>query len=56
MLSTPVPLANGGDPLFIEPGFGGPNAPHMVPRPEHGGLTDFQIWGYRGGRPPKPKE
>jgi RHS repeat-associated protein len=46
----PRPLANGGDPLFIEPGFGGPNAPHMVPGPD--GLTDFQRWGMRGGRPP----
>jgi hypothetical protein len=46
----PRPLADGGDPLFIEPGFNGPNAPHMVPGPD--GLTDFQRWGQRGGRPP----
>jgi RHS repeat-associated protein len=46
----PRPLADGGDPLFIEPAFGGPNAPHMVPGPD--GLTEFQRWGMRGGRPP----
>jgi hypothetical protein len=44
-------LADGGDPLWIEPGFDGPNAPHMIPSPEDG-LTDFQRWGGRGGRPP----
>ena len=46
----PRPLADGGDPLFIEPEFDGPNAAHMVPGPD--GLTDFQRWGARGGRPP----
>ncbi|MFM8583093.1 MAG: hypothetical protein ACKOFW_16560 [Planctomycetaceae bacterium] len=45
----PRPLADGGDPLFIEPGYGGPNAPHMIPGPD--GLTEFQRWGRRGGRP-----
>lgn len=45
----PRAIANGGDPLYIEPGFGGPRARHMVPGPD--GLTDFQRWGQRGGRP-----
>ena len=45
----PRPLADGGDPLFIEPGFDGPASPHMNPGPD--GLTDFQRWGRLGGRP-----
>jgi RHS repeat-associated protein len=45
----PRPIADGGDPLFIEPGFDGPNAPHMIPGAD--GLTDAQRWGRRGGRP-----
>jgi hypothetical protein len=47
----PRPLKDGGDPLFIEPGYGGPTAPHMIPGPD--GLTDFQRWGRLGGRPKK---
>ncbi|MCC3513704.1 MAG: hypothetical protein JGK29_33360, partial [Microcoleus sp. PH2017_17_BER_D_A] len=47
----PRPLADGGDPLFAEPGFNGPTSPHNVPGPD--GLTDFQRWGARGGRRPK---
>lgn len=46
----PRPLKDGGDPLFVEPGFNGPNGPHMIPGPD--GLTDFQRWGRLGGRPP----
>jgi hypothetical protein len=39
-------LANGGDPLLIEPGVGpDPNAPHMKIR--HDGLTDQQSFGGR---------
>ena len=45
----PRPLKDGGDPLFVKPGFNGPNSPHMVPGPD--GLTDFQRWGQMGGRP-----
>ncbi len=45
----PRPLKDGGDPLYIEPGYGGPNAPHMIPGPD--GRTDFQRWGALGGRP-----
>jgi hypothetical protein len=45
----PRPLADGGDPLLVEPGFGGPNARHMIPGLD--GVTDFQRWGRRGGRP-----
>ena len=41
----PRPLADGGDPLFTEPGFDGPAAPHG---------EDFKRWGQRGGRPRKP--
>jgi hypothetical protein len=50
-MEHPRPIGNGGDPLFIEPGYDGPTAPHMTPGPD--GLTDFQRWGRRGGRPPK---
>ena len=42
----PVPLKDGGDPLFIEPGFDGPANPHK----ENG---DFKRWGKQGGRPRK---
>jgi Pretoxin HINT domain len=45
----PRPLKDGGDPLYIEPGFGGPNRPHMGKRTD--GLSDFQRWGKQGGRP-----
>jgi hypothetical protein len=41
----PRPIKDGGDPLFIEPGFGGPAAPHG---------EDFKRWGRMGGRPRKP--
>ena len=47
----PRPIKDGGDPLFIEPGFNGSHAPHMIPGAD--GLTDFQRWGKLGGRPPK---
>jgi hypothetical protein len=47
----PRAIADGGDPLDIVPEFYGPNAPHMVRGPD--GLTDFQRWGMRGGRPRK---
>src|SRR5262249_26716407 len=47
----PRPLKDGGDPLFIEPGYGGPNAAHSIPKPPDG-LTDAQRWGKLGGRPP----
>jgi hypothetical protein len=43
----PRALANGGDPLFIEPGYGGPKAAHMKKGPD--GLNDFQRWGKLGG-------
>jgi hypothetical protein len=46
----PRALKDGGDPLLIEPGFNGPDAPHMIPGQD--GLTDFQRWGRLGGRPP----
>jgi hypothetical protein len=49
----PRPLKDGGDPLFVQPGYGGPNAAHQIPRPEYGGLTDAQRWGQMGGRPRK---
>jgi hypothetical protein len=42
----PRPIKEGGDPLFIEPGFEGPAKPHMD-------AGDFQRWGRMGGRPPK---
>jgi hypothetical protein len=45
----PRAIKNGGDPLFIEPGYGGPGASHMVPGAD--GLSDFQRWGRLGGRP-----
>lgn len=47
----PRALKDGGDPLFVEPGYNGPNAAHMIPR--SGGLTDAQRWGRLGGRPKK---
>jgi RHS repeat-associated protein len=49
----PRAIKDGGDPLFVEPGFGGPNARHQIPRTEYGGLTDAQRWGKLGGRPKK---
>jgi RHS repeat-associated protein len=45
----PRSLKEGGDPLFVVPGYGGPAAPHMIPGAD--GLTDFQRWGRLGGRP-----
>ena len=36
----PRPLADGGDPLYVEPGFGDPNAPHMA-------QGDPNRWGAR---------
>jgi pretoxin HINT domain-containing protein len=45
----PRPLKDGGDPLYIEPGFEGPSRPHMTKGPD--GLSDFQRWGKQGGRP-----
>ena len=45
----PRAVKEGGDPLFIEPGFEGSAKPHMD-------AGDFQRWGRMGGRPPKPKE
>ena len=48
------PIKNGGDPLYIEPGFDGPASPHMVPGAD--GKSDFQRWGNMGGRPPKASE
>lgn len=47
----PRALKDGGDPLYVEPGYGGPNAEHQIPRPEYDGLTDAQRWGQMGGRP-----
>lgn len=47
----PRPIGNGGDPLFIEAGYNGPTEPQMTLGPD--GLTDFQRWGRRGGRPRK---
>ncbi len=41
----PRPLKDGGDPLFIEPGFDGPANPHKG--------RDFSRWGKLGGRPRK---
>ena len=43
----PRPLKEGGDPLFIVPGYGSSADPHMIPRPPDG-LTDFQRWGREG--------
>lgn len=40
---------NNLDPLRVKLGYGGPISPHMFPGPD--GLTDFQKWGRRGGRP-----
>jgi hypothetical protein len=45
----PRPLKDGGDPLYVEPGYGGPNAEHSIPRPPDG-LTDAQRWGRIGGQ------
>ena len=42
----PRAIKNGGDPLFIEPGFKGPAKPHMD-------AGDFKMWGRLGGRPRK---
>jgi RHS repeat-associated protein len=42
----PRPLKDGGDPLYVEPGSGGPSTPHQS-------NGDFQRWGKMGGRPPK---
>jgi len=42
----PRALKDGGDPLYIEPGFGGPARPHM-------NSGDFRRWGTMGGRPRK---
>ena len=47
----PRSLKEGGNPLFVKPGFGGPTSPHMVVGPD--GLTDFQRWGAMGGRKAK---
>jgi hypothetical protein len=44
----PRGIKEGGDPLFIEPGFGGSNPPHSVIGPD--GLTDQQRWGIIGGK------
>ena len=38
----------GAIPLFIEPGFGGPQKPHSVVGTD--GLTDAQRWGIEGGK------
>ena len=42
----PRALKDGGDPLYVEPGFDGPAQPHMGP-------GDFRQWGALGGRPRK---
>jgi RHS repeat-associated protein len=48
----PRALKDGGDPLYIEPGYDGPNRPHQDNiGPD--GLNDFQRWGRLGGRPKK---
>jgi len=44
----PRELANGGDPLDVEPGYGGSTNPGEHP------LEQFQEWGRQGGRPRKP--
>ena len=48
----PRPIKDGGHPLFVEPGYGGTIARHMIPGPD--GITDCQRWGRLGGRPSKP--
>lgn len=50
-MEHPRSLKEGGDPLYVEPGFDGPTSPHMVPGPD--GKTDFQRWGAEGGRKPE---
>lgn len=42
----PRPLADGGHPWHIEPGYGNPNNPHNIPGPDN--LTDHQRWGSMG--------
>lgn len=44
--SHPRPLADGGDPMFVEPAFGDPNIEHMIPDPVTG-ETDQQRFGKR---------
>jgi hypothetical protein len=44
----PRAIKEGGDPLFIEPGFGGAQKPHTVVGSD--GLTDAQRWGIVGGK------
>jgi hypothetical protein len=41
----PRAIKNGGDPLYIEPGFGGSAQPHMD--------SDFKFWGGLRGNPKK---
>ena len=44
--SHPRALADGGDPMFVEPGFGDSNTEHRVPNPETG-KTDQERFGAR---------
>ncbi|MEA5515723.1 hypothetical protein, partial [Nodularia sp. UHCC 0506] len=44
--SHPRPLADGGDPMVVEPAFGDPNTEHMIPDPVTG-KTDQQRFGER---------
>ena len=48
------PLADGGDPMYVEPAFGDSNTEHMVKDPKTG-LTDQQRFGARGGQASKGK-
>jgi hypothetical protein len=50
--SHPRPLADGGDPMFVEPAFGDSNTEHMIPDPVTGG-TDQQRFGRKEGTKPR---
>jgi vacuolar-type H+-ATPase subunit H len=50
--SHPRPLADGGDPMVVEPAFGDPNTEHMIPDPVTG-KTDQQRFGSREGTKPR---
>ena len=50
--SHPRPLADGGDPMLVEPAFGDPNTEHMVPDPLTG-ETDQQRFGRKEGIKPR---
>ncbi|MEH1857742.1 MAG: hypothetical protein V7L21_07045 [Nostoc sp.] len=50
--SHPRALADGGDPMFVEPAFGDSNTEHMIPD-SLTGETDQQRYGRREGNKPR---